>query len=85
MPHHKSCKKRMRTSEAARATNRVYRSQYRSLVRKVRESKDQPTGKENLRVASSMLDSLTRKGILHKNTASNYKSHLSRFVNQLPA
>jgi small subunit ribosomal protein S20 len=85
MPHHKSCKKRMRTSEDDRQRNRIYRSQFRSLVRKVRESQDQPSGTGNLSKAASLLDRLAHKGIIHKNTAANYKSRLSRFVRQLPA
>ncbi len=85
MPHHKSCKKRMRTSAEANVRNRAYRSNLRSLIRQVRSTKDPAEAQEKLRKVTSMLDSLTQKGLVHKNFAANNKSKLSRKVNKLSA
>jgi small subunit ribosomal protein S20 len=57
----------------------------RSVIRKVRESESQTAAKDNLRQAMSILDSLARKGVIHRNNASNYKSKLYNFVSKLPA
>lgn len=85
MPHHKSCKKRMKTSNESRISNRTYRSQVRSLIRYVKEAESQSAAQENLHKALSLLDQLAQKGIMHKNTAANHKSKLTRFVNGLPS
>lgn len=84
MPQHKSCKKRVRTNEADRQRNRVYRAQVRNLIRKVREAQERSVGEENLQKAISLLDRLTRKGIIHRNNAANYKSKLYRHIKGLP-
>ena len=85
MPHHKSCKKRARTNEESRAVNRAYRSQVRNLIRRIRAAQTQPAAQEDLRKATALLDRLSRKGIIHKNSAANYKSKLHHYVNALPA
>lgn len=85
MPQHQSCKKRMRTSERARASNRAYQSQVKSIIRQIKEAQTQSAAQENLRKATSLLDRLSRKGVIHKKTAANYKSKLTRYVNNLPA
>ncbi|RJP82613.1 MAG: 30S ribosomal protein S20 [Candidatus Zixiibacteriota bacterium] len=85
MPHHKAYKKSMRKDARARQENRAYRSQMRSIVRKVRESRTQAEGQEVLRQAVSILDHLASKGVIHRNNASNHKSKLSQYVAKLPA
>jgi small subunit ribosomal protein S20 len=85
MPHHKSCKKRVKTSEESRISNRTYRSQVRSIIRQVREAGTKSAAEENLSKAIALLDRLAQKGIMHKNTAANQKSRLTRFVNGLPS
>jgi small subunit ribosomal protein S20 len=85
MPHHKAYKKSMRTSEEARKRNRAYRSMMKSAIRKVRESANKAEGEQNLRGAVSILDRLARKGIIHRNNASNYKSKLADYVSKLSA
>lgn len=85
MPRHKAYKKSMRQDAEARNRNRAYRSQMRNVIRRVRESQTQGAAQENLRQAVSMLDSLARKGVIHRNNASNYKSKLYQFVSKLPA
>jgi small subunit ribosomal protein S20 len=85
MPHHKSCKKRMKTSEESRLANRTYRSQVKSLIRQVKEAESKTVAQENLNKAIALLDRLAQKGIVHKNTAANQKSKLTRYVNGLPS
>jgi small subunit ribosomal protein S20 len=85
MPRHKAYKKSMRQDAEARARNRIYRSHMRHVIRKVRESQTQSSAQESLRQAVSVLDSLARKRIIHRNNASNHKSKLFQFVSKLPA
>lgn len=85
MPHHKSCKKRMKTSEESRLANRAYRSQVKSLIRQVQEAESKTAAQESLNKAVALLDQLAQKGVMHKNTAANQKSRLTRFVNGLPS
>jgi small subunit ribosomal protein S20 len=85
MPHHKAYKKSMRQDAEARTRNRAYRSQMRSAIRKVRESETQTAAQDGLRQAVSILDALARKGVIHRNNASNYKSKLYLHVSKLPA
>ncbi len=83
MPHHKSCKKRMRTSLEANVRNRAYKSNLRSLVRQVKEATDPAEAQEKLGKVTSMLDRLARKGLVHKNYAANHKSKLTRGVSKI--
>ena len=85
MPRHKAYKKSMRQDALARVRNRTYRSQMRSVIRKVRESQTKTAAQDSLRQAVSILDTMARKGIVHRNNASNYKSKLHLFVSKLPA
>lgn len=84
MPQHKSCEKRMRTSREARGRNHAYQAQVRNLIRNVRQAQDKPAAEENLKKAVSLLDRLSRRGIIHKNNAANYKSKLYQHVKSLP-
>jgi small subunit ribosomal protein S20 len=85
MPHHKSCKKRIRTSEVDRIRNRAYRSNLRGLIREIREATAQPDAQAKYTEVTSLLDRLTRKGIVKKNRAASVKSRLYRHIKDLPA
>ena len=52
-------------------------------VLKAVESKDQPAAQQAYRNASSIIDRLAGKGILHRNTANRYKSRLNGRVRTL--
>lgn len=84
MPHHKSCKKRMRTGAEERTRNRAYRSELRGLMRQVRQADTQKAAQEHMLKVGSLLDRLARKRVIKKNNAANHKSRLQRFVNKLP-
>ena len=73
----------MRTSAAANLRNRAYRSNLRSLIRQAKETEKPEEAQEKLRAVTSMLDKMTRKGIVNKNFAANHKSKLHRRVNKL--
>ncbi|MEW6413465.1 MAG: 30S ribosomal protein S20 [Candidatus Zixiibacteriota bacterium] len=83
MPHHKSCKKRIKTSEARRLRNRGYTSYLRASVRELRAltRKDEATPK--YREVVSLLDKAVAYGLIHKKNADRNKSRLAIFVQQL--
>jgi small subunit ribosomal protein S20 len=85
MPQHKSCKKRLLTNEKARLRNRAYRSRAKRLEKSVLSQTSLEEAQKELRAASSLLDRLTSKGIIHRNTAANHKAKLARHVRSLQA
>lgn len=73
-------KKRVRQAEKNRARNTAQRSLMRTELKKALqavESKDKAEAEKAYRSATSIIDRLARKGILHKNTASRHKSRLN--------
>jgi small subunit ribosomal protein S20 len=85
MANTKSAEKRAREAIARRARNVAHRSKVRSAVRKVVEAIN--AGKKTeaaaaLKDASPIIDSMARKGIIHKNKAARHKS---RLVGQIKA
>jgi len=83
MAHHKSAVKRIRISEKARLRNKAYRSRMKTFIKKVRTAEDKETATAALISAYSIIDKLSRKGIIPKNNAANKKSRLTRYVNSL--
>ena len=83
MANIKSQIKRNRTNEKARLRNKAYKSELKTLVRKVRESiaaGDKEAAETNLRTATRKLDKAASKGVIHKNQAANRKSALAKQV-----
>jgi small subunit ribosomal protein S20 len=76
---HASALKAHRQSLAHRERNRKYRSQLRSTLKQIRSvlDKDQVAAKKQLGQAISLIDKMAGKGIIHRNTASRYKSRLN--------
>ena len=75
--------KRARQTEAKTAVNRSNRSKLRGTLRSLREAivkGDVKTATEQYRETVSILDKSVQKGVLHKNTASRYKSRLNARV-----
>jgi len=85
MANHKSALKRIRSNEAKRVLNRYQAKSTRTLVKKLRTTTDKNEAQELFKTASSMLDRLAKKNIIHKNKAANNKSKLAKFVNALAA
>ncbi|WP_026530730.1 30S ribosomal protein S20 [Haematomicrobium sanguinis] len=86
MANIKSQKKRILTNEKARLRNNAYKSEIKTLIRKVNEAvetADKEKAADALRIASRKLDKAVSKGVLHKNNAANRKSAIAKKVNAL--
>jgi small subunit ribosomal protein S20 len=86
MANHVSALKRARQTETRTAVNRANRSRFRSSLRLLREALqkgDAQAAGEQYRATVSALDKSVQKGVIHKNTASRYKSRLNARVKAL--
>ncbi len=83
MPSHKSCKKRMKTSELERVRNRAFRTQLRAAVKAVRSEQNKDEAIKLLKEADHVIDRVASKGIIPKTRASRSKSRLAIMVNKL--
>ena len=78
-----SARKRARQSETRRQHNASLRSELRSAVKSVRkaiEAGDKNAAKGVLQRATSVIDSIADKNIIHKNKAARHKSRLAGAV-----
>ena len=88
MANHFSALKRARQTEKRTATNRANKSLLRTSLRNIREaltSGNQETAQQAYRQTVSALDKSVRKGVLHDNTASRYKSRLNARLKAMAA
>lgn len=83
MPQHKSAEKRVRQIKRRTERNKSRISKMRTLIKRVRSAKTKEEGATALKKAVKYLDELAAKGTIHKNTASNQKSKLTKLVNKL--
>ena len=86
MANIKSQKKRILTNEKSRLRNNAYKSELKTLIRKVDEAVaagQQDAAQDALRNVARKLDKAVSKGVLHKNNAANHKSALAKQVNAL--
>jgi len=86
--HHASALKQMRQGLKSRARNRRNVSQVRTQIKKLREllaKGDADAAKKLLSETVGAIDKASRKGVIHDNAASRYKSRLSRKVAALAA
>ena len=83
MPRHKSAVKRTRQNALRSERNKANLSKVKTLIKKVRSSKNKEEGATALKNAAKYLDQLGIKGVIHKNNASNQKSRLTKFVGKL--
>ena len=84
MATHASALKAHRQNLVHRERNRRYRTQLRTTLKQIRAFIDDPKSaakgkdaKKHLSQAVSLIDKMAGKGIIHRNTASRYKSRLS--------
>jgi len=80
MANHFSALKRARQTEKRTVQNRVNKSQFRTALRKFRtalQSGNAEQAKTLFGDTVSMIDKAVKKGVIHKNTGSHYKSRLS--------
>ena len=81
MANHSATKKDVRQAAKRRERNKYYGKTTRNAIRDFRAA----TGKEaadKLPEIVSMIDKLAKRGIIHKNKASNLKSKLTKKVSK---
>ena len=86
MANHVSSLKRARQTERKTAVNRANKSRIRGSLRLLREAiakGDVTAVNEQFKLTVSALDKSVQKGVLHKNTASRYKSRSNARVKAL--
>jgi len=83
MAHHKSAIKRIQTNARDNLKNKAYVSALKTQIKKVRAATSKEEAQSQYIKATSQLDKLVNKGIIHKNKAANQKSRLAVLVNKL--
>jgi small subunit ribosomal protein S20 len=86
MANHFSALKRTRQTKRRTVRNRSNASQLRTALRSLRESLDKgdkAAASQTYRETVSALDKAIQKGVVHENTASRYKSRLSKRLSAL--
>jgi small subunit ribosomal protein S20 len=86
MANTKQAGKRAKKSLKLRATNMSLRTKLRSAIKKVQkaiEGGDAKASAQSLRDEQSRIDSIARKGIIHKNKAARHKSRLAKQIKAL--
>ena len=83
MAHSPSAEKRIRQNEKHRLRNRSDRSRLRGDIKKLRQviaNEDTDKARQLLPSTTSLIDRMVKKGIIHENTGSRYKSRLAKLV-----
>jgi small subunit ribosomal protein S20 len=83
MANHVSALKRVRQTERRTEMNRANKSRMRTALRRLRtalSSGNKEEAQNVFRATASVLDKSVQKGVIHKNTASRYKSRLAARV-----
>lgn len=83
MAHHASAIKRIRQTAVRRMRNRYYGKTTRNAIRNLRSISDRKEAQELYNKVASMVDKLAKSGVIHKNNASNKKSKLAKYINNL--
>jgi small subunit ribosomal protein S20 len=86
--HHASALKQMRQSLKRKARNRKNSSLLKTQVKKLRSAiakGDAEAAKKLLPETVGQIDKAVKKGVIHDNAASRYKSRLTRRINSLSA
>ncbi|MFP4459272.1 MAG: 30S ribosomal protein S20 [Candidatus Zixiibacteriota bacterium] len=78
-----SAEKRVRQAAKRRARNRIVRGQMRRLIADFRAEEDSKKLEEMLPQLFSAIDKAAKKGVIHKNTASRYKSRLAKRIQRI--
>ena len=83
MANHKSALKRIRSNKNKTTRNKYQHKSARTAIEKLRDTTDKKEASSLLIYATSMIDKLVNKNIIHKNKAANLKSKLTKRVNSL--
>jgi small subunit ribosomal protein S20 len=83
VPHHQSCKKRLRQAEKATAVNRSVRSAIRTSLKLIRTATSKDLALKEMPNLFSMLDKAAAKNRagFNANRAANYKAKVAQVVN----
>ena len=85
MPNIKSAKKLLKLQEKRRQRNLAVRSRVKTAIRKLNlaiAAGELETAKDAYVNVARLLDKAATKGVVHKNTASRYKSRLMLKINK---
>jgi len=83
MANHKSAEKRIRSTETKRVRNSYQHKSARTFIKKLKAATTKDEAAKLLTDASSMIDKLAKKNIIHWKKAANQKSKLTRKVNAM--
>lgn len=83
MAHHKSCVKRIKTSEKARIKNKQYKSRMKTAIKRVNSAVNVEDAQGAFKIASSIIDKMVNKGIIHKNNGAVKKSRLAKHIGNM--
>jgi small subunit ribosomal protein S20 len=84
LPHHKSCKKRLKTSATERVRNQAVKTMFRAALKNAR---GKIAGGEafDLGAVCADIDKAYSKGIIHRNKAARLKSRLAKAAARISA
>ena len=83
MAHHKSAKKRIRSSERKKEVNKMTDSKIKTVIKKTLATDKKEELEVLYKEAIAILDKGTSKGRLHKNNAARKKSRLTKHLNKV--
>lgn len=86
MANSAQAKKRARQNNKHRAHNAGQRSMMRTYLKRVNaaiEAKDKTAAADAYKFATSVLDKMTSKGLIHKNKAARHKARLNAHIKAL--
>ena len=84
MANHKATKKDVRQAAKRRERNRYQGKTTRNAVRNLRALTTATDAEASFSAVVSQIDKLAKKGVIHKNKASNLKSSLTKKIKSLP-
>jgi small subunit ribosomal protein S20 len=83
MANHKATKKDVRQATKRRERNKYYGKTTRNAIRDLKALTDKAAAGKELPEVVSMIDKLAKRGVIHKNKASNLKSKLTKKVSAI--
>jgi small subunit ribosomal protein S20 len=83
MANHQATKKDMRQAAKRRERNKYYGKTTRNAIRDIKAVQDKAAAGKELPEVISMIDKLAKRGVIHRNKASNLKSKLTKRINTI--
>ncbi len=83
MANHKSAIKRIRQTEVRTLRNKYYAKTMRNAIKTLRETKNKTDAEKMLPKVVALVDSVSKRNLIHGNKAANLKSGLAKHVNSL--